>query len=106
MARMRGTIVVAGVHHVMLHRLGGLLIVLADRHAGRGDALQRQPQHDEDQNELTQKKRHFFLSALQGYVLKIKASDLKKSSKAYSGYDPGSPKVNSFAYATPAFQRM
>lgn len=60
-AGMRVATIVGCEHHVMLRLLSGLLTALADRHAGRGKALQRQPQHDEDQNEVTQKKRHFFL---------------------------------------------
>lgn len=72
MAMMLAAGVVGCVRHVMLRRLGGLRIALADRHAGRGKALQRQPQHDEDQNEVTQKKRHFFLFALRGYVHEIR----------------------------------
>lgn len=59
---MRVASIMGCVQHAMLY---GLLTVLADKHAGRGVALQRQPQHDEDQNEFTQKKRHF-LFGLQG----------------------------------------
>lgn len=55
MVMMLAAGVVGCVQHVMLRRLSGLHIALADRHAGRGEALQRQPQHDEDQNEVTQK---------------------------------------------------
>lgn len=68
MAMMLAASVVGCMHHVMLSLLSGLRIALADRHAGRSEALQRQPQHDEDQNEVTQKNRHLFLFALRGYV--------------------------------------
>ena len=61
-AWVRVLIVLRCVHHVMPRLLTGF-IMLAERHSGRGVALQRQPQHDEDQNEFTQKNRHFFLLA-------------------------------------------
>lgn len=77
MAEVLVATIVGCVHHVMLR--GGLLTALADRHAGRGEALQRQPQHDEDQNEVTQKKRHFSLLALRGNGHnKTKTRDLGK----------------------------
>lgn len=49
------------VVHLYLHRRRRGVIVAAERHAGRGKSLEREPQQQKAENEFVQQLLHFFL---------------------------------------------